>query len=626
MRHNLFILRQLVCCVSLVFIVAGCSSSRSAQRSQQAVPAGRYVLPVLETTDVHGTLVNTSTGTNHYRLAFIADKANDIRGRGADYDRRRLLLLDGGDIYQGTVLSNIRRGQPMYVAFDKMDYDAVALGNHEFDWGFETMVDDDATLLGYEYAGKRSDNPVPVLCANLYRNGKRTNTTRDYIILDKTAISADGHRVGVKIGVIGMAHYEAKSMFRHQFVDKGYEIPIDYTRVNALADSLERSGSCDATVLLVHGQADEAAQSLGQQSVVDLVLGGHSHRNMCDTTAWGLPYLQGKAYGMSYSYAELSFEVDAKGKLMLSRVGNCRNVEVDGKRDTHTAPGENADDLDADIVALSDNAIEHVRPMLEKVIGHINVDLVRNYNNVNDSLALPGSGGRASTMGNWMCDLVRRIGDAEIGFVNNGGVRTSFPLNGAAQRNITVSNVYEMFPFDNLIYVYELTYADLLTLMEYSMTKIGAMLLSRMVGIDCYLNVNADESYTLRSLVKDGTTIYADGQWTAGWKDRTVRVAVSQFVATGDRVDKATGLHNPLVEWNSTSRLKSKDRVDNENAVRILTEEAERNGGLISVDTIPHFKVAQNAPIPQDAPQFEAPADLIYSLLPLLNSVHLSVF
>lgn len=593
MRIKLFIISRLVCCFAVALLVVGCSTSRNVQRSQQTAPVGNYTLPVIETTDVHGTLVNTSTGTNHYRLAYIADKANDIRGRGADYDRSRLLLLDGGDIYQGTVLSNIRRGQPMYVAFDKMDYDAVALGNHEFDWGFERMVDDDATLLGYDFNGKRSDNPVPVVCANLYRNGKRTPTTRDYVILDKTAVSADGHRVKVRIGVVGMAHYEAKSMFRHQFVDKGYEIPIDYSLVNALADSLERSGSCDATVLLVHGQANEAAQSLGQQSAVDLVLGGHSHRNMCDTTAWGLPYLQGKAYAMSYSYAELMFQVDATGKIRFNKVGNCSNLEVDDKRNTCNAPGENADDLEADIVVLSDSAVEYVRPMLEKVIGHINIDLVRNYNNINDSLALPGSGGRASTMGNWMCDIVRRIGQAEIGFVNNGGIRTSFTLNGAPTRDITVSNIYEMFPFDNLVYVYELTYADLLTLLQYSMTKTGAMLLSRMVGIDCYLTVNADESYTLRSLVKDGVTIYADGQWTADWAERIVSVAVSQFVATGDRVDKATGLHNPLVSWNNTSRLKSKDRVDNENAVRVLTEEAEHNNGLIAVDKVPHFKLAQ---------------------------------
>ena len=448
----------------------------------------------METTDVHGALVSTSTGTKHYRLAYVADKANDIRGRGADYDTKKLLLLDGGDIYQGTILSNIQRGKPLYMAFDKMDYDAVALGNHEFDWGFEQLVDDDGTLLDYEYAGKRDENPVPIVCCNLYRHGKRTHTTHDYVILDKSAYSADGHRVGVRIGVIGMAHYAAQSMFVHQFLDKGYDIRIDYARINALADSLERNRLCDATVLLVHGVANEAANSLGGQSAIDLVLGGHSHVNQCDTTAYGIPYLQGRAYCQSYSYAELLFQVDATGKIAKVQVDNRRNIEVDGKKDTHTAVGENAEDLEADILAISDSAIEHIRPMLEKVIGYINVDLVKNYNNVEDSLALKGSGGRASTMGNWMSDLVRRIGGADIGFVNNGGVRTSFPLNGAKKRNITVSNVYEMFPFDNLIYVYELTYADLLQLMEYAMTKYGAMLLSRIVGIDCYMTVNADAS------------------------------------------------------------------------------------------------------------------------------------
>ena len=120
------------------------------------------------------------------------------------------------------------------------------------------------------------------------------------------------------------------------------------------------------------------------------------------------------------------------------------------------------------------------------------------------------------------------------------------------------------------------------------------MLLSRMTGIDCYITVNADDSYTLRSLVKDGDVVYADGKWTDGWAERKVRVAVSQFVATIDRVDKATGMHNPLVEWNSTDRLKSKDSIDNENAVRILTEEAERHGGLIGVDTVPHFIISSN--------------------------------
>ena len=73
-----------------------------------------------------------------------------------------VLLLDGGDLYQGASISNLQEGRPVYVSMDRMGYDAVALGNHEFDWGFDNMVDADATLPDYD----ESVNLVPVLCAN----------------------------------------------------------------------------------------------------------------------------------------------------------------------------------------------------------------------------------------------------------------------------------------------------------------------------------------------------------------------------------------------------------------------------------------------------------------------------
>ena len=46
-----------------------------------------------------------------------------------------MLLLDGGDLYQGTPFSNLTGGAVIRAAFDRMKYDAVALGNHDFDWG-----------------------------------------------------------------------------------------------------------------------------------------------------------------------------------------------------------------------------------------------------------------------------------------------------------------------------------------------------------------------------------------------------------------------------------------------------------------------------------------------------------
>ncbi len=88
-----------------------------------------------------------------------------------------------------------------------------------------------------------------------------------------------------------------------------------------------------------------------------------------------------------------------------------------------------------------------------------------------------------------------------------------------------------------------------------------------------------------------GTTIYQNGEWTSDWASRTLTVATTNYVATTDREDRETHLHNPLVGWCETSRLITNDLVDNENAIRVLKAEAEANNGLLSIDPRPHFIV-----------------------------------
>ena len=187
-------------------------------------------------------------------------------------------------------------------------------------------------------------------------------------------------------------------------------------------------------------------------------------------------------------------------------------------------------------------------------------------------------------MSNWMCDITRSIGEADVAFVNSGGIRVSFPLEGRPRRDITVANVYEMFPFDNEIYVYRLTYRELLDVFVYSLTSGGSSLFSRMTGLDCHFS-----SGTVRKLVKDGVTIYSGGSWKGDWASQSVILAVSSYLATTERTDYYTGLPNPLIEWNSTDRLISDYMVDNENAVRILRAESAASGGLLRIDTSPHY-------------------------------------
>ena len=583
-KFNSIIWLAIVC-----FVFAACQKEEIIPEPELPQP-GVYSLPIIETTDIHGHIVDVDAGVRHYRLAYIADKVKDIRGHDGQYDKDKLLLVDGGDLYQGTTVSTMLSGKPIYVAMDMMDYDAVALGNHEFDWNLEDMLDADATLLDYEWGGAMCANEVPVLCANLYKNGSRAPETRDYVIVEKTAMSQRGDKVKVKVGIVGMAADYSSSIMVSQFSGKGYSIREDYTIVNDIARNLEQSGQCDATILLIHGEAERAASHLSDTTAFDLVLGGHTHIYSTGETDWGLVYAQGGRNGTGYAYAELKFEVDGEGNILFSNVGTRRTIAIDENRDQHEYEGQNATDLDAEILTVSDSALAASSGLMEDVLGHITVDAT--------TTPIVGSGDRSSIMGNWMCDIYRSITHADVAFVNSGGIRTQFFLDGQPQRDVTANDVYTMFPFGNEIYVYQLTYAELLQIFEYSMTSSGKSLFSRVTGIDCRYTQSEEHTtasgstyrnYYLHSLSKDGTVIYQDSTWTGDWASRTLTVAVNNYIATTNREDSYTGLHNPLIDWTDDSHLMIDNLVDNENAVRVLRAEGNASNGLLFIDTTPHY-------------------------------------
>lgn len=580
--------------VAAALVMAGALASCDPQPdwpdiSDTTTRPGAYLLPLIETTDIHGHILSTDGTTVHYRMAYIADKVRDHRTAHGGYNPDRILLLDGGDLYQGASVSNLLDGEPVFTVIDRMAYDAVALGNHEFDWGIENTVDSDATVPGYDWEGRHYDGGVPVVCANLYQDGSRASFTRDYIIVDKYAFNESGDSVKVRIGIIGYAASYAGSILPTHFSDLGYTIDGDYSMAGEIAAELERSGQCDATVLLTHEAAETAAGKLGHGGAIDLVLGGHSHRTASGRTDMGMAYLQGGRYCEHYASADLRFTVDGRGNLSFTSVENLQTPSVDASRDIHTSAGQNSDDLDQDILKVLDKALEETSAQFNDVIGYITIGATSWY--------LGGSGERAATISNWMCDITRSIGRADVAFINSGSIRTTIPLaSGQKRRDITVADIYEIFPFNNLIYVYRITYAELLQLFEFSMTSGGESIFSRVSGIDCYYtqttHTYSGGTYTtsaVHSLSKDGTVIYQNKKWTDDWATRTVTVAASEFLATAERTDYYTGKSNPLPQWNSTSRLVINTLVDNENAVRVLRAEAAAANGHLYIDNKPHF-------------------------------------
>lgn len=96
------------------------------------------------------------------------------------------------------MVSNTLDGESLSAAFDAMEYDAVAVGNHEFDWGIDTVIDSDSTMRDYNEGGSFHKNNIPVVCCNLFKDGQKVDFADDYVILHKKAY--DSESICVKTG------------------------------------------------------------------------------------------------------------------------------------------------------------------------------------------------------------------------------------------------------------------------------------------------------------------------------------------------------------------------------------------------------------------------------------------
>ncbi len=512
-----------------------------------------YTLPVFETSDIHGYLVDTAyedPADYQYRLAYIAGTVEKARNG----DTSRTLLLDGGDIYQGNVVSNLQHGWPLSAAFAAMRYDAVGLGNHEFDWGIELTTDDDGTMPDYTIDDETFENNIPIVCSNLYYAGtsKRVNFTKDYVILHKTATATDGSTISVNVAVIGYAPDYSSSIMATRI--NPYTIRTGLSTVENTARNLKSSGQADAVVLLVHEDGEEIASKLSSSTPIDLVCGGHSHYGQTGTSR--APYIQSSAKAQGYASASLQFTADKKVS-----VTNLKHTYItDSSYALHDTPA-NAAGFSREVLSISHDAVEGVQDALTHELGYITTAVT------GDQI---GANPMSSTGGNWMTDLANRATGSKVSFTNSGGIRTSLYLSGG-RHTVTVGDIYTIAPFGNLLYVYEVYYSDLLDILNWAIGR-GKGLGLRMSGIDCYYTGS-----TVTALVEDGVCIYKDGKWADGMPSRRIRISANEFIATSDGT--------PFYDMAEID----KSMVDNEAFVEVLEIEKQQNGGLLFVDKNAHL-------------------------------------
>ncbi len=220
-------------------------------------------LVILHTNDTHSRIDPTPAGNVDKS---VADKGGYVRrATYINEERRRypgLLLFDSGDFSQGTPYYNLFKGEVEIKLMNAMGYDAMAIGNHEFDFGIDNM---------YKLF-KMAD--FPVVCANYdFKGTILEGVVKPYVILK---------RDGLKIGVFGISTRLEGLVQEKNYHGIVYKEPNE--TANKTAAHLKEKEKCDLVVCLSHlgwksGRNNKASDEdmIANTRNIDIVLGGHSH-------------------------------------------------------------------------------------------------------------------------------------------------------------------------------------------------------------------------------------------------------------------------------------------------------------------------------------------------------------
>lgn len=173
-------------------------------------------------------------------------------------ENKNVLLFDSGDFLQGTPYFNLFKGEVEVEALNRMRYDAVTIGNHEFDYGLEVL----------EAVIRRAKFPI-ISCNYDFSATQLKDLVKPYTIVQKE---------GVRIGIIGIG-VQPKGLVASENY-KGLKFLDPAKTTNALAFTLKNSEKCDLIVCLSHLGYESDVRLAGKTENIDIILGGHSHTFM----------------------------------------------------------------------------------------------------------------------------------------------------------------------------------------------------------------------------------------------------------------------------------------------------------------------------------------------------------
>ncbi|MCB5238303.1 metallophosphoesterase [Niallia circulans] len=262
-------------------------NAKHIEANSAIVDESTVKLRILETTDIHSYLLDYNYEKKKKTIEFGYNRVASLIVQ-AKKEQRNTLLFDVGDVIKGSPLAEYVASSPMFYSTDihpayksmnLMGYDAATVGNHEFNFGLDFLLN---TLMGADF---------PYTNANIYvddRNGYEQDDIhffQPYLLLDKMVVTEKGKMENLKVGVIGLITPITQEWDKEHFKDK---LIIKNMRKTAeeIIPQMKKEGA-DLIIALVHAglysdqdywpKSGNNVRDISKVEGIDVILYGHSH-------------------------------------------------------------------------------------------------------------------------------------------------------------------------------------------------------------------------------------------------------------------------------------------------------------------------------------------------------------
>jgi len=452
--------------------------------AQPEFPAGTRFLRIIATNDFHGALEPRpdANGVRRGGAAYVAAAID--RARNECVPSCETLLLDAGDLFQGTPASNLSYGRPVVEYYNRMGYAAAALGNHEFDWGTDSL------------RARMRQAKFGIFGANVrYTDGRDVKWIPNDTIV---------RRGTTRIGIIGVSTVSTPTTTRAANV-VGLRFDDPAPIVDSIGTALRKRGA-NFVVVIAHAGAScgrDGASECGGEIIdlarkittrVDAIVSGHTH-TLVNTEVNGIPIVQARSSGRAIDVLDIPLGTNAN----LPVRHQVRELATDTLKPVLA------------IDSIVSRAVAQVAPLVDQHVATIPATLPRQ--------------GSQYPLGNLIADAQRWAAKGDVAIMNNGGIRTELRAGEA-----TYGSLFELQPFGNTLYSLTMTGAQLRGLVE-------AMLAKSVNDHVSGMTIKFDPAKPAGSRIVSVTM--ADG--TPLSDARTYNVIVNDFIATGGEGYNAGG-------------------------------------------------------------------------------------